>query len=430
MDSEFERLKAKVHAADDADEKFYFVSRAAGSNLAQAPALITQLQAAGALEAHEAAELFGRLLSAAAPSLASDADALSLPPPPPLPPPPHQQPSSHTHASEPAEPVLRAVRSGSAPSLPPSADSIGGDGGHEEPTWLAEAQRAVSLDLGSGAPSAPPHPSASATSATSSSTGAVPAAHAAASASASEPAPSVRHEVLARAVELGMDVTHDRKFLWIAAEALDAPMPDGWEARYDALGLPYYVEVASMQSSREHPSNGAYRKRFFALKLEEVGYRRLMLSRVTSTHLFDAIAPLSEAECSRLEVLFEQHDRDKDGVVSFHEFALLAEEAAARQGVQPFPTPKLRAIFVAADLNHDGAVDFNEFCRAQMRKGRARTAASRSRRSSPASSVAGSQAGDSPRTWPTPPITPRDPLDSPSTLSVASTHIDMSTPQP
>ena len=249
-----------------------------------------------------------------------------------------------------------------------------------------------------------------------------------------------RHEVVARAVELGMDVTDDRKYFYLAAQALEASLPDGWEARQDAMGQPFYFNVAAGTSSREHPRNEEYRKTFFALKLKEVGYRRLMLSRVTSTHLADALAEMPEAEARRMESLFEQHDRDKDGVVNFEEFTKLSEEASARSGTKPIPPNKLRAIFVAADINHNGVVDFNEFCYAQQRKNANRK--SRSRRSSPANSVAGSVAGDndtprtaasthdtprswpnaSPRNWPTPPMTPHDPLDSPSTHSVASTH--------
>ena len=255
----------------------------------------------------------------------------------------------------------------------------------------------------------------------------------AAAPSASDSGVESRPEVIARAVELGMDVTDDRKYFWMAAEALDAQLPDGWIEKRDALGQSYYLHTETNQSSREHPLNEQYRKSFFARKLQEVGYRRLMLSRITSTHLYDALAEMPEDICRKMEALFEQHDRDKDGVVSLPEFAVLSDEAAARQGVRPMAPSKLRAIFVAADINNDKVVDFNEFCYAQLRKRKAKQ--SRSRRSSPANSVAGSVAGDdtprsepnyTPRTWPTPPMTPRDPLDSPSTMSVASTESQLS----
>ena len=101
-------------------------------------------------------------------------------------------------------------------------------------------------------------------------------------------------------------------------------------------------------------------------------------------------------------------------------------EEVGQRGGKPCSQHRLKQMFAAADLNHNGVVDFNEFCYAQLRK-RESSKKSRSRRSSPANSVAGddtprSWPNASPRTWPTPPMTPRDPLDSPSTHSVASTH--------
>jgi hypothetical protein len=395
-EANLERLKAKVSAADDLDEKFYFVQRAAGDALAaNAPGLIARLQEAGAISAAEAASLFGRLLSAASvpPEAAAAAPAAAQPPrPQPMPglPPPAQA----------QEQVPDAPLQARVPTASPSALSA----------------QAMSVPVPGNAPAA-----------------AAAAAAAAASAEGSEAAALEDREVLARAVQLGMDVRADRSLLWLAAEALKAPLPAGWQVRHDVLGTPYYLEEATQQSRREPPTNESYRARFFALKRERVGYRELMLSRVTSTHLCDALAALPEAEAQRLEALFEQHDRDQDGVVSYGEFALLADEAAVRQGAKPFPPAKLRSIFVAADLNADGGVDFNEFCRAQMKSTSKRR--SSSRRSSPTPSLtasrAGSQAGDdtprswpnaTPRQWPTPPMTPRDPLDSPSTMSVASTH--------
>ena len=74
--AEFDRLKAKVVAGDDLDEKWYFIQRASGADIGQhAPGLITRLQAESTISADEAAGLFRRLLSAAAvPSAAPAAD--------------------------------------------------------------------------------------------------------------------------------------------------------------------------------------------------------------------------------------------------------------------------------------------------------------------------------------------------------------------
>ena len=57
----------------------------------------------------------------------------------------------------------------------------------------------------------------------------------------SEGGADVSNDVAMRAIELGMDLKADRSFLWLAAEALEAPLPDGWEARSDAMGQTYYA---------------------------------------------------------------------------------------------------------------------------------------------------------------------------------------------
>ena len=131
-----------------------------------------------------------------------------------------------------------------------------------------------------------------------------------------------RRDVVARALELGMDLQADRDWLWVAVEALEAPLPEGWEARTDAMGQAFYAHAASGETSRAHPLSEHYRKLYYSLKLERVGYRQLMLSRVDSTHVVDALALLSDGEARRMEKLFESHDRGRDGGAPTPEEAL------------------------------------------------------------------------------------------------------------
>ena len=72
---------------------------------------------------------------------------------------------------------------------------------------------------------------------------------------------------------------------------------------------------------------------------DQVGYRQLMLSRVDSTHLVDAMAALPEAEARRVERVFEQHDRDRDGAISFAEFAQVSPTLSPTVAPTPTPTP-------------------------------------------------------------------------------------------
>ena len=87
------------------------------------------------------------------------------------------------------------------------------------------------------------------------------------------------------------------------------------------------------------------------------------------------------------------------------------EEMSQRNGGKPCTHHRMRQMFAAADLNHNGVVDFNEFCFLQQKK-RSREAKSRSRRSSPASSVVGD---DTPRSWPFPGSAPGSVSSTPRT---------------
>eukprot|EP00966_Prymnesium_polylepis_P052940 1226100-Prymnesium_polylepis.1 len=79
-----------------------------------------------------------------------------------------------------------------------------------------------------------------------------------------------------------------------------------------------------------------------------------MLSRIDSRSVVDALAPMAEAEVRRMEILFEQHDRDRDGVICLEEFGQLMDEAAVRSGGRPPAAMRVRHIFGSADLNHNG----------------------------------------------------------------------------
>jgi hypothetical protein len=58
-----------------------------------------------------------------------------------------------------------------------------------------------------------------------------------------------------RASEIGI---RDPKLFWIARESLSAPIPDGWEEATTDEGYKYYYNVASNESSWEHPSLGNF----------------------------------------------------------------------------------------------------------------------------------------------------------------------------
>ena len=61
---------------------------------------------------------------------------------------------------------------------------------------------------------------------------------------------------------LGMDPVADKEFLWIAEEALTAPLPDGWQQANAEDGTPYHFNPDTGESLWEHPLDEVYRQKF------------------------------------------------------------------------------------------------------------------------------------------------------------------------
>ena len=62
---------------------------------------------------------------------------------------------------------------------------------------------------------------------------------------------------------LGMQREDLNEFLWIADEAMRAPLPDGWEQHEDeSRGKPYYVNEDTGETQWTHPSDDFYREKF------------------------------------------------------------------------------------------------------------------------------------------------------------------------
>lgn len=82
------------------------------------------------------------------------------------------------------------------------------------------------------------------------------------------PAPSDGAEIVRFAIHLGMDLRDDVHLLWIAEEALRAPLPEHWEAIVDPFGRPQYKNKINQSVSLEHPMDEYYRYLYLKKKLE------------------------------------------------------------------------------------------------------------------------------------------------------------------
>ncbi|KFO92357.1 Centrosomal protein of 164 kDa, partial [Buceros rhinoceros silvestris] len=62
------------------------------------------------------------------------------------------------------------------------------------------------------------------------------------------------------APEIGTDPENEPKLLWLARDALMAPLPHKWKACQDTTtGHLYYYNFATGQSSWDHPRDNHYR---------------------------------------------------------------------------------------------------------------------------------------------------------------------------
>eukprot|EP00276_Gloeochaete_wittrockiana_P016090 CAMPEP_0184338086 /NCGR_PEP_ID=MMETSP1089-20130417/6608_1 /TAXON_ID=38269 ORGANISM="Gloeochaete wittrockiana, Strain SAG46.84" /NCGR_SAMPLE_ID=MMETSP1089 /ASSEMBLY_ACC=CAM_ASM_000445 /LENGTH=164 /DNA_ID=CAMNT_0026664355 /DNA_START=107 /DNA_END=601 /DNA_ORIENTATION=- len=68
---------------------------------------------------------------------------------------------------------------------------------------------------------------------------------------------------------LGMIRPEDEVYLWIAEEALAAPLPGGYTENFDDNGNVYYYREDSDESSWEHPLDEQYRALYLRLKQRE-----------------------------------------------------------------------------------------------------------------------------------------------------------------
>ena len=77
--------------------------------------------------------------------------------------------------------------------------------------------------------------------------------------------------VLEYAQYLGMDAHEDAELLWIAEQALRAPVPDGWEEMMDPFGDLYFFNETTSQATRQHPMDGYYQQLYLKVRLQRKG---------------------------------------------------------------------------------------------------------------------------------------------------------------
>lgn len=106
-------------------------------------------------------------------------------------------------------------------------------------------------------------------------------------------------EVEEFAVYLGMDLAEDRDLLWVAVEAMTAPLPENWSEHNTRNGQPYYYNKRTDHTQWEHPMDEYHRglyKKLKAEKLKGKTQQQLALAKDEIAHHFAADAARAAAD--------------------------------------------------------------------------------------------------------------------------------------
>mmetsp|Transcript_98985 Transcript_98985/g.154726 ORF Transcript_98985/g.154726 Transcript_98985/m.154726 type:complete len:566 (-) Transcript_98985:122-1819(-) len=102
-----------------------------------------------------------------------------------------------------------------------------------------------------------------------------------------------RPELIAYARYLGIDPVADHDLLWIALEALEAPLPSTWSEHFDSNDRVFYYNASTRVSSWTHPLEHVYRETYATI----VTFRNSNLSSVQRAEQLRNL----QAECDQME---------------------------------------------------------------------------------------------------------------------------------
>lgn len=100
-------------------------------------------------------------------------------------------------------------------------------------------------------------------------------------------------ELIAYARYLGIDPVADHDLLWIAVEALEAPLPSTWSEHFDSNDRVFYYNASTRVSSWTHPLEHVYRETYTTI----VNFRN---SNLPSSQRAEQLRTL-QAECDQME---------------------------------------------------------------------------------------------------------------------------------
>ena len=140
------------------------------------------------------------------------------------------------------------------------------------------------------------------------------AANAGASTS-SLPGKAPLQEVLEYAEYLGMDPKEDADLLWIAEEALTSVEPEGWIEKMDPNGQPFYYNVSTGQSSRQHPLDEHYKSLYLKLKTQRMD-ALASSNEILASEILAAAKEEEEAQRIRRGAALKEQRGGKEGAAA------------------------------------------------------------------------------------------------------------------
>lgn len=142
--------------------------------------------------------------------------------------------------------------------------------------------------------------------------------------------PEQKKEVYEFADYLGMDVTEDQEFLWIAVEAMFAPLPRNWQEFENESGQIYYYNHSTKISQWEHPLD-EYHKSLYRKQKDE----KLKSSAPSrSVHAGKADKKWQEQD-GKAAVMKSKHHQEVASEATSSAVVLQRPKSAARAGIRP-----------------------------------------------------------------------------------------------
>jgi hypothetical protein len=161
--------------------------------------------------------------------------------------------------------------------------------------------------------------------------------------------PQISEELISMCEYLGIRVLSENDMIWIAADALKAPLPISWTAQKDSNGRIFYYNHLTNQSKLEHPLDPHFRK--LRDKYRQSHFRRSLLPVLQDSHdnhNFLSSSPIQFKDKNRSNKSYDKNSVDSHKILS-SQYNADFQEVGKQEQQQRF---KKRPQTAAGTVNH------------------------------------------------------------------------------